>query len=606
VTDPRAHYEAGVRRLRAEAAAWDARSARISHVRVAVVVGFLIVMGLTLAGRLGAIGWIGAGALALTFGALVVVHGRIVRRHERALAAQRYHERGLLRLDGALDELPARPADVGDHPYAADLDVFGPSSLLTLVDATETRFGEERLVRLLAGPPDDEPWPEAVLRRQRAVRELAGKAALRERLSVLGATLGGEGRKPDPTPLFQWAEQGGRTSRVPLALAVFARVWPFVTVGAVVVGKLLGWPVLATWGPYFVAFVTSIAVRPLVTRVAGPVLAHEGGVGAYVEVFDALEKERFESPLLVEAQALLLGSERTSPSTREMRRLASLSAVLEARENEVFRLFVAPIFLWELNGTVALEVWRLRTGPRLRAWFAALGEVEALASLGQLAFDNPSWVMPRLVAEPRLAAKKLAHPLIPPAKRVGNDVEIAGPGCALVVTGSNMAGKSTLLRALGLFAVLGRAGAPVCAEDAEMGPLRVAASMRVSDSLKEGTSRFYAELLRLRRIVDMARKGPGVLFLLDEILHGTNTRERLIGARGVVRKLLEAGALGAVSTHDLALGELEQEYEGRVTNVHFEEQVQGDVMTFDYVLRRGVVSSSNALRLMKAVGLEVE
>jgi DNA mismatch repair ATPase MutS len=214
-----------------------------------------------------------------------------------------------------------------------------------------------------------------------------------------------------------------------------------------------------------------------------------------------------------------------------------------------------------------------------------------------------------LTDEPVLEAEHLGHPLIDPTSRVSNDVALEGPGHALVVTGSNMSGKSTLLRALGINVVLANAGAPVCAKRLRLGSLRVATSMRVSDSLEEGTSRFYAELKKLRLVLELARAaksgGPAVLFLLDEILHGTNTRERVIGARAILRELIAQHAMGAVSTHDLALGDLESELEGRVKNVHFEEQVEGDVMTFDYRLRAGVVQSSNALRLMKIVGLDV-
>ncbi len=192
-----------------------------------------------------------------------------------------------------------------------------------------------------------------------------------------------------------------------------------------------------------------------------------------------------------------------------------------------------------------------------------------------------------------------------PDKRVSNDVGPLAEGQALVVTGSNMSGKSTLLRSIGIAAAMATAGAPVCAESLVLGRLRLATSMRVSDSLAEGASRFYAELRRLKLVTDMAARGPGVLFLLDEMLYGTNARERLIGARATIAWLLDHGALGAVSTHDLALADLSGPLATRARNVHFEEQVAGDAMTFDYRLREGVVQSSNALRLMRQLGLPV-
>jgi DNA mismatch repair ATPase MutS len=295
-----------------------------------------------------------------------------------------------------------------------------------------------------------------------------------------------------------------------------------------------------------------------------------------------------------------------------MSALSRVVGFVDARNNEVFRFFIGPMLMWDVWCALALEKWRARAGKAAFGWFRALAELEALASLAGFAFENPDYAFPTFTADhATFRAKSLGHPLIDADKRVSNDVTLAGPGHALVVTGSNMSGKSTLLRAIGTNAVLANAGAPVCAASLELGRLEVATSMRVSDSIEEGTSRFYAELKKLKVVLDLSKamaKGerPGtLLFLLDEILHGTNTRERLIGARAIMKELLARKAMGAVSTHDLGLGDLEHELEGDVKNVHFEEQVEGDVMSFDYKLREGVVQSSNALRLMKIVGLDV-
>jgi DNA mismatch repair ATPase MutS len=267
--------------------------------------------------------------------------------------------------------------------------------------------------------------------------------------------------------------------------------------------------------------------------------------------------------------------------------------------------------MWDAHCALALRRWKARAGRRLRVWLETLAETEALASLAAFADEHPEFAWPELAAEPQLVATGLGHPLIAADRRVANDVRLASGGRALVITGSNMSGKSTLLRALGANVALAAAGAPVCAAALRVGPLRVATSMRIADSLEQGVSHFYAELRRLKQVIDWARGAGGggsdapVLFLLDEILHGTNSRERIIGACGVVRELVAMGALGAVSTHDLGITALERELPGRVENAHFEEQVRGDEMTFDYVLRPGIVQSSNALRLMRAVGIDV-
>jgi DNA mismatch repair ATPase MutS len=318
-----------------------------------------------------------------------------------------------------------------------------------------------------------------------------------------------------------------------------------------------------------------------------------------------VEREPFEAPMLAKLKARLSEGGRTASA--EIAALERVVGWVDARRNEVFRLLLGPLVMWDVHCAAALVRWRSRAGGHVRGWLDALGELEALASLAGFAFEHPAFTWPELSAEPVLEATGLGHPLVADDKRVGNDVTLSGAGRALVVTGSNMSGKSTLLRALGINVVLAAAGAPVCARAARFGPARVATSMRIEDSLEQGVSHFYAELRRLKRVIDLAR-APGhgpVLFLLDEILHGTNSRERVLGACAVVRELLAKGALGAVSTHDLGITALGEELGGKVQNVHFEEQVAGEQMSFDYVLRPGIVQSSNALRLMRAVGIDV-
>jgi DNA mismatch repair ATPase MutS len=260
-----------------------------------------------------------------------------------------------------------------------------------------------------------------------------------------------------------------------------------------------------------------------------------------------------------------------------------------------------------------LERWQRDAGPRARVWLAALGQIEALAAIATLLFDNPRWVFPTLWDQPVLSAHDLGHPLLPQHVRVGNDVTLGPPGDFLLITGSNMSGKSTLLRSIGVNAVLAQAGGPVCAAEMQLGSLSLATSMRVQDSLEQGVSYFMAELQRLKLIVELAEQvraegSRTLLFLLDEILHGTNTTERQIAARLIIRHLLDQGATGAVSTHDLALADA-PDLANNSTTVHFTEQFtrgsNGLAMHFDYKLRPGVATSTNALKLMEMIGLPV-
>jgi DNA mismatch repair ATPase MutS len=288
-----------------------------------------------------------------------------------------------------------------------------------------------------------------------------------------------------------------------------------------------------------------------------------------------------------------------------MREFKSAVGWFDLRHNGLVHPLANVLLLWDVNCVLLLEKWQLRWGKGVRGWFLALGELEALASLGGLAHDEPDFAFPQLDEGPSFVAKGLGHPLIARAQRVANDVTLPGPGTALLVTGSNMSGKSTLLRAMGVAAVLANAGGPVCARELTTTRFAVRTSIRVRDSLDAGISHFYAELRKLDAAVSASAGTEPVFFLLDEILHGTNSRERQIGARWVLRELLARSALGAVSTHDTELCRLEPEVMHSVQQVHFRENVDGERMTFDYVLRPGPVMAGNALRLMRLVGLAV-
>jgi hypothetical protein len=408
-----------------------------------------------------------------------------------------------------------------------------------------------------------------------------------------------------------WAGQAGAAQNAPLpaTLRIVAVVMPVLTIGTAVASSFGLVPRAAFIVPFVLCLVILTSLRPRLAPNLEAASSKETALSRYAGMLAILENEKFEAPALVALQQRL--RESGASATREMASLSRIVGFLDARNNEVFRFFIGPMLMWDLWCALALDAWRVRAGRVAFGWFRALAELEALASLAGFAFERPDHTFPHFVDDATFEAETLGHPLIEAEKRVANDVSVSGPAHALVVTGSNMSGKSTLLRAIGINVVLANVGAPVCAKSLKIGRLVVATSMRVSDSLDEGTSRFYAELKKLKLVLDLARKAKNgdvegtVLFLLDEILHGTNTRERLIGARAILRELLKQRAMGAVSTHDLGLGDLESEMPEQVKNIHFEEQVAGNVMTFDYKLRQGIVQSSNALRLMQMVGLDV-
>ena len=294
-----------------------------------------------------------------------------------------------------------------------------------------------------------------------------------------------------------------------------------------------------------------------------------------------------------------------APASVEIARLRRLVEHADARRNQLFAP-VAAVLLWGVQFGLAIEAWRQRCGGRLAAWIDAAGEIEALGSLASHAWEHPDDPFPELVeAGPIFDATGLGHPLVPEQRCVRNDLALDADRSVLVVSGSNMSGKSTLLRSVGTNALLALAGAPVRAQRLRISPLAIGASIRLHDSLRDGESRFYAEIKRLRQIVELAGAGGHALFLLDEILHGTNSHDRGIGAAAVVTTLARRGAIGLVTTHDLALAQIAESLAPHAANVHFEDHLADGRIAFDYRLREGVVRKSNALALMREVGLDV-
>jgi DNA mismatch repair ATPase MutS len=338
-----------------------------------------------------------------------------------------------------------------------------------------------------------------------------------------------------------------------------------------------------------------------VTNDARAVLAE---LDAFLPVLRLVEQRRFQSPRLRSIHATLVADGAT-PSQR----VANLARLLDTLDTAMRNQFVLPLafaLMIPMHLVYAIERWRLRDGKHVRGWLEAVGAFEALTSLSALAYERPEYPFPEIVESgPILEANNLAHPLLPASKRIANDVSIGHSPSLLLVSGSNMSGKSTLMRAVGVNAVLALAGAPVCASMLRISRVLVATAMRQSDSLHEGVSAFYAEIRRLQAIREWTKGPRPVLFLLDEILRGTNSHDRRIGAEAVIAALMHNGAIGMVSTHDLALAEIVDRLGSRAANVHFEDQLTDGQVTFDYRLRPGVVPRGNGLVLLRLLGFEV-
>ena len=560
---------------------------RLSLLAVGLVLVWLAIKGLVI--------WWWVLLPAAGFFVLAEVQQRITqsRRHSERAAA--LYEQGLERLD---DRWAGR-GQTGErflkssHPYADDLDLFGHGSLFELLSTARTRVGEETLAHWLLQPEA----PEVVRARQQAVNELRPQLDLREDLALLGE---GVRSGEDAKALAAWA------AAPPWHISRFTRVGA-IMLALVAALALILW--IAGFGviPLLVTFVVGRAfayrLQAPVNHVTSAVDQMGRELSLLSEVLWRLERERFSSPRLVELRATL--DVEGLPPSRQIARLNRLIDLLDARRNMIFAP-LSIILLWPLQFAIAIERWRQSSGAAVPRWLAAVGEFEALGSLSGYAYEHPLDTFPELVEDGAcFEGEGLGHPLIPESRNVRTDLRLSDEPMVLIVSGSNMSGKSTLLRTVGTNTVLALAGAPVRARRLRLSPLQVGASIRIQDSLQAGASRFYAEITRLRQIVELTRGTLPVLFLLDEILHGTNSHDRRIGAEGVVRGLIERGAIGLVTTHDLALARIAEQLAPRADNVHFEDHLEAGKMTFDYRLRPGVVQRSNALELMRSVGLDV-
>ncbi len=552
----------------------------------------------------------------LGFVVLVIAHDRVIRRRRRADAAARFCERGIERLSG---EWRGKGFDgagfAGEHHlFAADLDLFGKGSIYELLCIAATAAGRATLARWLMHPGD--VTAAEVRERQVAAGELRERVELREEIFVVAAEVASE---VEEAKLDEWSQEAavlGRGERiVAMTITVLSVIASAIGIPALVArfvnltnpGTMA---VHSPWEsvPFFVMIVViSLFARRLSARVAvitGAVERREPALALLAGLLAILERQSFSAPRLIALRATLQRG--GVPASRQIERLRKLVSLLDAQRNQFFMPF-AKLLLWTTNVAFAIERWRTESGSEIVGWIATIAEMEALLSLSSFAFEHPAFVMPEIVpeivyGEALFDGDAVAHPLIPDDRRVANDVRIGGDLRLLIVSGSNMSGKSTLLRAIGVNTLLALAGAPVCASRLRVSPMSVGASISLNDSLQEGASRFYAEILRIR---DILRTPPPLLFLLDEVLGGTNSHDRRIGAEAIIRGLVTRGAIGLATTHDLALAQIADELAPRAANVHFEDHVEKGEVMFDYRMRPGVVTKSNALELMRAVGIEV-
>jgi hypothetical protein len=593
---PQQVYEARRDRHLADQAELEAVDGRFATAR-----GFVFLVAL-------ALGWLAVvdGSLpplwlivpAGVFIGLMVAHSRAIKRLQRTKRAVAVYEQGLKRLDDrwqgeGVSGLRYRD---GDHPCSSDLDIFGDGSLFELICGARTRLGEDTLARWFSDGTD----AKSALRRQNSISELRGNIDFHELLALLDAEVHDD---LDQNQLREWVAAAARP--VPLWRRVTACV-----LGVLAVVSIFAWSAGFGLSPFLLVVLLEILffatmlreIRQIVTEAD----AAGSGLAILSQVLELIEQQKLSTPMLSNLHGSLQ-TEGHPPSWQILR----LRNIIQTLNNCLQNQFFGPIaFLLGVPVHVVhrVEMWRERIGPHIPEWLDAVGQIEALSSLARYAFEHPADPFPELVEEadgPVYEADELGHPLIEADKCIRNDVRIDSQQRLIMISGSNMSGKSTLLRTVGINAVLALCGAPVRAKRLRISPFVVGSAMRVNDSLQQGASLFYSVISRIKSLVERSGQSPPLLFLLDEILQGTNSHDRRVGAEGIIRQLVENNAVGFVTTHDLALTDIVDSLEGHATNIHFEDHLINGTMYFDYRIRAGVVQKSNALELMRMIGLNV-
>jgi MutS domain V len=566
--------------------------------RLCLAVATLIAAGFSFFQHAFSSSWLLLGVAA--FAGLVIAHQNSRRATFRADRAAGFYRKGLARIEDRWTGTGQQGTQFDDphHVYASDLDLFGKGSLFELLCTVRTRMGEERLAQWLKAPAS----LDLILERQAGITDLKDRLELREELAVIGehANVG-----IHPAALLQWAEAPNKLLRPWI-------FWAAVLLPILAIAGGIYWGVTGIGTPFYLVLVIEAVILSILRRHIDRVLNGSETAFEDLRLFSDLlmrvEREQFTAPALQALKPKLCSHTRKASQT-----IASLSTIVSfagSRRNQAITLFAIPL-MYTLNVALAAERWRRVHGSVVRSWVDLIGDFEALLSLASYAYEHPDDPFPELVDGPAsLAGTELGHPLIPAARCVCNDVNITGKTRVLLVSGSNMSGKSTLLRTVGINTVLAMAGAPVRARSLKLTELQIGASIRINDSLHEGSSRFYAEITRLRQLFDLAPDRPtghsrSLLFLLDELLQGTNSRDRRSGAEGIVRAFVARGAIGLISTHDLALTDISGLPAGALRNVHFQDELQNGRMIFDFKLRDGIVTKSNAMELMRSIGLEV-
>ncbi|HMA63619.1 MAG: MutS-related protein, partial [Fibrobacterota bacterium] len=535
------------------------------------------------------------------FVAAVLFHSDLYKKRFVVEKKLLINKNGLLRISGEWGDFE----DTGDqfidhaHPYTYDLDIFGKHSLYQWICTAHTFSGRNALADALSS---QQKARSAILEKQNAVKELAALPDWRQQFELYGM-LSETG--DDPSRFLEWAEDKKKTFNNPVGSSLL-RILPYISLCIGLYGFLFHDTLIyfaVVYGLQLALFGVWLHSR------TSPVIEKYEKNGklllAFSQHVNTIEQQQFRSTYNIQLKhGLITGNHQKASSI-----LASLSKILSAteiRSSPMVHAIANAVWLWDVQCVIKADRLKTVYGNTFRTWITAIGQFEVVASLAIPGFENPLWIYPEISDSTlKISAEKIGHPLIHADTRIVNDMAIDNAGVVAVITGSNMSGKSTFLRTLAINAVLGYAGAPVCAAGFVLPLVNIYSSMRISDDLSSHVSTFYAELVRIRMVVEAVKRGEKVLFLLDELFRGTNSQDRHDGAVAVLKTLSNSNTVGIVSTHDLELCNLAENNPERYVNFHFEEFYRNDTIEFDYTLKKGRSTTKNAMFLIKMIGIDV-
>jgi DNA mismatch repair ATPase MutS len=530
-----------------------------------------------------------------------VIHEHYIKQRNFQTALKIINQDEIKAIQGTfLDYGDGGEFEDSDHAYTVDLSIFGNRSVFHFINRTTTSLGKKVLSDWMKIFPDSSQL-NRIRDRQGAVQELSEKIDFRQNIQAYGRNIHDSLERLGSVRLLfkESPSVWGNT-----VLISFIHVFPVLTLSAIVlVFFKFSW--LIPVGFALVQGLVNWIFRKKVNRLYKLTSQNFKVLSVYSKIIGEIESETFKSSTLIELQKHCFIKNR--PASLYIKKLSSRLQFFEARSSKEIHFLLNNIFFWDLHCVYRIEKWKNDVKLDIDKWFDAVGQFEALSSLGNIRYNHPNWTMPELGDSGFiLNAISVGHPLIPSSERINNSIKLDGDTNIVIITGPNMAGKTTFLKTIGVNIVLALAGAPVCADLFKVSPVRVYTSMKVSDSLDKGLSLFYAELQRLKMVLQAILKKEPVFFLIDEMLKGTNELDRHSGAKALICQLIAQHAKGMVATHDLELTKLERDFPEKIWNYFFDGYIEDDKLLFDYLLKKGICTSSNALELMKKIGINVQ